>query len=284
MHCYKMEVTVIENSESKIKSESEVKSKRKPPPGGIKTVRRFKRGHPYWGPQNAATSETRQTNRSMWLRRLNMDEYSRVVHVTPGGLLTVPDADGVCGNSKILRPRPDKCPDLTDSYLQTEETDGVSEMRLLNMQKNVAMWNECFTEHATNTTCISPQLEVHNERQVGLCWKMSLHCLHCEYQSGMHKLYTEVDTGSCGQKPATSNVALHVGLQDSTMGITKMRHILAATNTPPPSRCGLQRNADKVAAITAQATMHDLRKESKQKRLTLCVVCQKMSRSTEAWM
>ena len=66
MHCYKMEATVIENSESKIKSESEVKSKRKPPPGGIKKVRRFKHGHPYWGPQNAATSKTRQTNRSMW--------------------------------------------------------------------------------------------------------------------------------------------------------------------------------------------------------------------------
>ena len=105
-------------------------------------------------------------------------------------------------------------------------------MRLLNMQKNVAMWNKCFTEHAKNTTCTSPQLEVHDERQIGLCWKMSLHCLHCEYQSGMYKLYTEVDTGSCGQKPATSNVALHVGLQDSTIGITKMRHILAATNTP----------------------------------------------------
>ena len=49
MHCYKMEATVIENSESKIKSESEVKSKCQPPPGGIKKVRRFKRGHPYWG-------------------------------------------------------------------------------------------------------------------------------------------------------------------------------------------------------------------------------------------
>ena len=99
-----MEATVIHNSESKIKSESEVKSKRKPPPVGIKKVRRFKRGHPYWGLQNAATSETRQTNHSMWLPRLNMDEYLRVVHVTPGGLLTVPNADGICGNSKILRP------------------------------------------------------------------------------------------------------------------------------------------------------------------------------------
>ena len=41
-------------------------------------------------------------NSCMWLRRLNMDEYSRVVHVTPDGLLTVPDAHGILGNSKIL--------------------------------------------------------------------------------------------------------------------------------------------------------------------------------------
>ena len=114
-----------------------------------------------------------------------MDKYSRVVRIIPGGLVTVSDADGICGNSKILRPRPDQCPDLTDSYLQTEETRGVSEMRLLNMQKNMAMWNKCFTKHAKNTTCTSPQLEVHDERRVGLCWKRPLHFLHCEYQSGM---------------------------------------------------------------------------------------------------
>ena len=38
-------------------------------------------------------------------------------------------------------------------------------MRLLSMQKNVAMWNECFTEHAKNKTCTSPHFEVHDERQ-----------------------------------------------------------------------------------------------------------------------
>ena len=52
----------------------------------------------------------------------------------------------------------------------------------------------------TNTTYTSPQLEVHDEKQVGLCRKMSLHFLQCEYQSGMHTLYSEVDTGSCGKQ------------------------------------------------------------------------------------
>ena len=38
--------------------------------------------------------------------------------------------------SKILRPRLDQCPDLTDIYLQAEvqtETHAVSEMRLLSV-------------------------------------------------------------------------------------------------------------------------------------------------------
>ena len=60
----------------------------------------------------------------------------------------MPDADDTRGNSKILRPQLDQCPDLTDSYLQAEDTRRVSEMRLLNLQKNMTMWNECFTEHA----------------------------------------------------------------------------------------------------------------------------------------
>ena len=45
-----------------------------------------------------------------------------------------------------------------------------------------------------------------------------------------------------------------------------MRNILVATNTPPPSRCGLQRNADRVATITAQATMDDLKQKKEQSK------------------
>ena len=61
-------------------------------------------------------------------------------------------------------------------------------------------------------------------------------------------------------------MALHVGIQDSTIGITKMRHILAAMNTPPPSRCGLQRNADRVATVTAQPTMDDMKQKREQSK------------------
>lgn len=63
--------------------------------------------------------------------------------------------------------------------------------------------------------------------------------------------------------------ALDVGLQDSTTGTTKIRHILAATNTPPPSKSVLRRNANKVAILTArQQWMTYIREDGKLKQLT----------------
>ena len=62
------------------------------------------------------------------------------------------------GMSNILRPRLNKCPDLTGIYLQAEtqtETHAVSEMRLLSVDKNAAMYDDCFKEHASREdTCI----------------------------------------------------------------------------------------------------------------------------------
>jgi hypothetical protein len=66
-----------------------------------------------------------------------------------GGLLTIPDADGRCGGSKILWSRPNRGLPLTDHYLQPDENEGhTSKVRLLTVGKNAQMWNECYTEHA----------------------------------------------------------------------------------------------------------------------------------------
>ena len=164
-----------------------------------------------------------------------------MVQTTPSGLLAVSDAEGRPGTSKILRPQLDQCPDLTDIYLQADvqtDTHAVSGMRLLSVDKNAAMWNDCFKEHASREdTCILPHFEVH-EKKIGLCWQQSLSCTACHYKSRMYKLYSEVNTGSRGQKPCAPNVAIHVGLQDTTMGNTKLRHILPTTNTPPQVEAG----------------------------------------------
>ena len=229
--------------------------------------RGFQQTHPYFKTTHAETTETRPS--SVWMPRLDMDDFSRVVQETTGVLLTVPDADGISGSSKIFRPRPNRRLPLTESYLQPDESPGPSsEMRLLNVGKNAQMWNECYTEHAEQKMCTLPHFQVYREQQVGLCWKESLKCVNCEYHSRMYKLYSEIETGRCGQRAATMNVALHIGLQDSTTATTKFRHILTAMDTPPPSHTGLQRTANKVAALTAQATMDDLRMRRQRSKET----------------
>ena len=99
-----------------------------------------------------------------------------------------------------------------------------------------------------------------------VCVGKSLYCTACHYKSRMYKLYSEVNTASHGQKPCAPNVAIHVGLQDTTMGNTKLRHILATANTPPPCRSGMQRKSNRVATITSQSTTDDLQQKREKTR------------------
>ena len=57
-----------------------------------------------------------------------------------------------------------------------------------------------------------------------------------------------------------------MGLQDSTLGNTKLRHILATTNTPSPSRRGMQKTSNRVATITSQSTTDDLQQNRDKTR------------------
>ena len=70
------------------------------------------------------------------------------------------------------------------------------------------------------------------------------------------------DKGCPGQKPCAPNKAIDVGLQDSPMGNTKLRHILATTNTSHPSRSSMQNASNRVVIITSQSTTVDLRQKS----------------------
>ena len=238
------------------------RSKRIPPFCGIKTkVGGFRKGHQC---HTASETEKTETTAGVWLPRLDQDSFARVVQVTAGGLLTVPDSEGRPGSTKILRPRRDRCRDLTDKYLETDRHDApaCAEMRLLNVEKNAMMWNDCIQLHAEQSNGCTPRFSIANERKIGLAWQQSLHCVNCQFKSGMYKLYDEVPTGGRGQKLATTNVALQIGLQDSAISNTKMCYLLTSANVPPPSRRGMQKTANKVASITAQHTVDDL----KQKR------------------
>ena len=200
-----------------------------------------------------------------WIRRLTRSEFSKVVKMSAAGNLEVPDECGKSGSSKILRPRPDVKPTLSDQYLESENMDNISEMRLVNNDKVAFMWNECFKQHM-KSDCLNVDLCVFKEVKKGLCWKQALKCKNCTYTSNLYKLYNEVPSPGRGAKTAAPNLGLQVGLQESTCGNTKARVIIASTNTPPPSKSSMQAQSTKVGHITATITQDDLNRRCAETR------------------
>ena len=64
-----------------------------PPAGGIKMkISGFKTGHCYHKPSDAAIQqEPSGVSSGVWLPRLSLDDFDRVVQTTPSGLLAVSD-------------------------------------------------------------------------------------------------------------------------------------------------------------------------------------------------
>lgn len=244
----------------------------------------FKAGHPRIDPSGpkedhnyaipappappAPPVQNEEPNACRWQRRLTQDEFARVVKVGPAGLYKVPDADGHSGNVKILRPKPSP-PSQCEEYLQ-QPNEGPGEMRLLNSDLNLAMYNQVIMEHASQgAACRIPQFTIVKEMKVGVCWKQSLGCNRCDYRSGMFKLYKDIPTpGKKGRRAAAPNAALQVGLQDSAIGSTKARVLLAAMDTPPPTRTAMRKMSNRVAAATSTLNKEDMSRRLQQCRET----------------
>ncbi|XP_014662060.1 PREDICTED: uncharacterized protein LOC106805096 [Priapulus caudatus] len=155
-----------------------------------------------------------------------------------------------------------------DPFAMQQRSDR-DEMRLVHLTKVENLWNSAIREHRTEeyaSHCPEPDLKMCDEEQRGLCWKMRLRCRNCDYASTKCKLYDDIPSSGRGAKAAAPNRGVHLGLQDTTIGPTKLRLLVASTNMPPPSRSGLQKNAATVSAETVQLTetdMSDLRKALK---------------------
>jgi len=95
-----------ETANDETSKRSKLSDRKTSPFGGVRRKRRgFQQGHSYLQPTHGGAIEMPHSH--VWMPRLGMGDFSRVVQETPGGLLTVPDADGRPGNNKILRTRPD---------------------------------------------------------------------------------------------------------------------------------------------------------------------------------
>ena len=126
------------------------------------------------------------------------------------------------------------------------------------------MWNTSFSEHTSKGKCDKPHFTIRQEVKYGLGWKQSLACINCDYVSKLYRLYCEVASDTRGARSATCNVGLQVGLQDSPIGNSKARMLIASTNTPPPALSSMTRLSNKVGAATVTLNNEDMarRKQS----------------------
>lgn len=216
--------------------------------------RGFSMGHPYFRAK-PLQFEPEAYPPAEYNVRLTEDMYAKVAKRAPDGTLSVPDTEGRPGSSRLLRPKPEPM-DISTAYTEGAE-DGPGEMRLINIGKSTDMWNTCVNQHQ-RFNCDRPHFSVYKEVKWGLGWKQAMRCNNCQYRSELFKLYTEVHKQGPGPKPASCNVGLQVGLQDSPIGNTRLRSILASTNTPPPCRNAMQKMSNTVGAVTATVATDDM--------------------------
>lgn len=222
----------------------------------------FKAGHELYRPFSKIGQP--KTEQGKWVARLTTTDFNRVARPSVcGDFYRVTDADGVYGTAKLLRPRKDDTQDLTVQYLKKENNNKLSgEMRLLHQEKHCEMWNKASVEHsAFEGHCLHPQFTIYKEIQKGLCWRQALQCTKCAYKGSLYKLYEEAPSGGRGANTATPNLGWQVGLQETTMGVTKSRVLLAATNVPPPSKSAMTRSSAKVASLTSVGAEQRLHEE-----------------------
>lgn len=231
------------------------------------TQGKFQKGHKYFRPYSRSSVDNTDpsvdnddgpTTVGEWMPRQNKETFAKVVKVSPNGIFTTPNSDGKAGNVKILRPCPIEEADKCQEYAGHLEDEGG--MRLYDRQRMFQMWNTCIRQHASdmNDRCTIPTFDLLKEMKKGNCWKLSTKCTSCKWESQIFKLYEEVMSNSRGPKTAAPNLAQQVGLQDSPIGNTKIRSILASTNTPPPSRSGMQKLSNKVSTAISNLNERDM--------------------------
>ena len=132
--------------------------------------------------------------------------------------------------------------------------------RILSHHKVLELFNKALSDHKDCPGNLS--WDRHAEKKWGLCWIMGLKCMTCSFRTGSHKLYYEIPRQRRGRKSASANVGIQVGLTQSMISNSSLRHILMSTNIKPPSEQGMQRQANNIGDRLVelnQQDMHDQR-------------------------
>ena len=113
----------------------------------------------------------------------------------------------------------------------------------------------CCRKQADTQT---PSWKIVDEKKWGIGWKNAIKCQSCGFKSQAHPSYRNVPSAKRGPDPAASKVALAVRLQDTPMGSTRCRLLLANLDIPPPARSSMQRRSDAAGQAVTELNKQDM--------------------------
>lgn len=214
-----------------------------------RTVSQFKNDHKFLFTKQKCFEEepedapkpTQSTSSDTKWKRLPSSSFSTITKVSVDGKsFTSPDCDGNPGTAKFLRPKTTK----SSSELQKNEKDEeLKGMRLLDNEELLKMMNAVYKYHQEESPeCHQPDFTISKQTKQGICWKYTMACSKCELITPEYKMYKEIETNLPGPNAAAPNVSLAVGLQDTPIGNTKARLLIASMDVPPPAKkvCKIQ--------------------------------------------
>ncbi len=184
----------------------------------------------------------------------------------PEGVISV--ENGELTDRCTLRPTEEK------TYLEEYETSSPKKYiyGIVHFQKETEFWNSVVKQHRQYRQHCNGDLRYDDDRgeKWGLAWSKVLRCDKCGFISKKHKLYSEIDTGKPGRKPADINRRIPIGLSRHGIGISGFIDIMCSGDIAPPSYSSLQKSTNKIDKVLQKAGKEDMKKRrAKLKRTKL---------------
>ena len=153
--------------------------------------------------------------------------------------------------------------------------------RIMDMEKLLDTINDIQKQHGSESPgCGSPAWELPEDAEVirGLAVTASFRCKSCKFMTTPQKLFREVPSDRPGRKQAVPNMALQVGLYQTSVCGTAIQRILTALSTPSPVMSSLQQTSNQCGEAMVQANQIDM--QEKRRKVQDVIEYRGMERNT----
>ncbi|PIK40308.1 hypothetical protein BSL78_22850 [Apostichopus japonicus] len=188
-------------------------------------------------------------------KRLSKEEYERVVNSPVKG----PEIfSSQSQQTMLLRPTKHHVGQLITWLSSVAESTG---NRVVNLQVKVRAYHSAMMAHReASNGCAGLLISVSDmEEFVGLGSKVVFGCTLCNYRSELLPLYKVLNqSNKPGRNPSELNIALQLGLHQTSISSTAARRLLSSISLPSPAVSTLQKSANQFGPVMKEINENDM--------------------------